>query len=80
MVPQFDTVAFTLKPGTISDVVETDFGYHIIKVIEKQPAGAVAFDVAKPQIQQYLENQGKQQQTETFVNSLKAKAKVEILI
>ena len=80
MVPQFDTVAFTLKPGSISDVVETDFGYHIIKVIEKQPAGAVAFDVAKPQIQQYLENQGKQQQTETFVNSLKAKAKVEILI
>jgi peptidyl-prolyl cis-trans isomerase C len=80
MVPQFDQVVFSQKPGTISNVVETDFGYHIIKVIEKQPPKAVPFEEAKPRIQMYLTDQAKQHETDTFVNGLKAKSKVEILI
>ena len=39
MVPAFDKVAFSLKPGQVSDVVQTQFGYHIIKVIDHK-AGA----------------------------------------
>jgi peptidyl-prolyl cis-trans isomerase C len=80
MVGPFNDVAFSQKPGTISDIVETDFGFHIIKVVEKQPAGVVKLQEAKPQIQQYLENQARQQQTQAFVESLRTKSKVEIFI
>jgi peptidyl-prolyl cis-trans isomerase C len=80
MVPQFNEVAFSLKPGAVSKVVETDFGYHIIKVIEKQPGRTVPLDEAKPRIEQYLEAQNREKQTASFVNGLRAKGKVEVFI
>jgi peptidyl-prolyl cis-trans isomerase C len=80
MVPQFDQVAFTLKPGQMSELVETQFGYHIIKVAEKQETRVVPLEEAKGQIEQYLTDQNRQAQTEAFVNTLKAKAKIEILM
>lgn len=80
MVGPFEQAAFSLKPGDVSDIVETPFGYHIIKVAEKQPARTVPIDEVKPQIQEFLQNQQRQQKTEEFINSLKTKGKVEILL
>jgi len=80
MVPPFEQAAFALKPGEMSELVESQFGYHIIKVAEKQAQRVVPLEEAKGQIEQYLGQQNRQAETQAFVNALKAKAKIEILM
>ena len=80
MVPAFDKAAFSMKPGQTSDLVETDFGVHIIRVADRQAARTIPLDEVRAQLQQYLEGQGRQQATQTFVDALKAKGKIEIFI
>jgi peptidyl-prolyl cis-trans isomerase C len=80
MVGPFNDVAFKLAPGSVSDLVETEFGFHIIKVAEKQTPRTVPLEEVRPQLEQYLERQNREQQTDAFVNGLKSKGKVDILI
>jgi peptidyl-prolyl cis-trans isomerase C len=79
MVPAFENAAFSLKPGELSDVVETQFGYHIIKVVEKQPARTVSFDEAKQKIQDFLKSQKIRKGINDYVEKLRKEGKVEIL-
>jgi len=49
-VPEFEKTAFSLQPGTISDLVKTQYGFHIIKVLEKETAHTKPFDEVKDSI------------------------------
>jgi peptidyl-prolyl cis-trans isomerase D len=54
MVPEFENVAFTLAPGQVSDLVKSQFGFHIIKVIDKRPGATTPLDQVRSQIQDQL--------------------------
>ncbi len=57
MVPEFDKAAFALKPGELSGIVTTQFGYHIIKVNEKENARVKPFEEAKADLAAEIKKQ-----------------------
>ena len=80
MVPEFDQAAFALKPGELSGVVATKFGYHIIKLEEKKDAGLVPELEAAPKIREYLTSQKTAAAVEQKLKALREKAKIEVVI
>lgn len=79
MVEPFAKVAFTQKPNTISEIVQTPYGYHIIMVTDRMKAGQEPFEKVKGEIMAYLENQAQVKVLENMIESLKKQAKIEYL-
>lgn len=79
MVEPFANAAFALAPNTISDVVETDYGYHIIMVTDRREAGTYSFEQSKKDIINYLEGQDKVDILKNKVASLRKEANIEYL-
>lgn len=77
MVEPFSKVAFSMKPNTISDIVQTPYGYHIILVKDRMKAGQEPFEKVKGEIVAYLENQEQVKVLEQLIDSLKKQAKIE---
>lgn len=75
MVPEFEAAAFSLKPGQISDLVKTTFGYHIIKVVDSQPETVRPVADVKPEIIEQLKWQKAQQQAEQIGKAMEAAIK-----
>ncbi len=80
MVKPFEEVAFSMKSNEVSQVVATQFGYHIIKQTGSKPATVTPLADEKEKIQQHLSSQKTQDAVGAYVEGLRKDAKIEILL
>ena len=78
MVPAFDQAVFSMKDGEVSDIIETQFGYHIIYRTDHEDAAPADFNEAHESIRDFLHHARRGEALSSYVNDLRAKAKVEI--
>ena len=75
MVPEFETAAFAMQPGQTSDLVRSQFGFHIIRMVEKKAGATRPLDEVRPQIQEQLSQQIADQQISDRARQLESRIK-----
>jgi peptidyl-prolyl cis-trans isomerase C len=80
MVKPFDEVAFKLAVNEVSDIVETQFGYHLIKVLDHKAAQMPPFEEVKDKTIQTLKNERIRKDVGDYIGKLRKDAKIEILV
>jgi peptidyl-prolyl cis-trans isomerase C len=77
MVPEFDKAAFDMKKGEVSDIVTTQFGYHIIYKADEKGGGAQTLVDVHDQIKDLLRHEARGRAVDAFVAELRDNAKIE---
>ncbi|MBN2260447.1 MAG: peptidylprolyl isomerase [Clostridiales bacterium] len=78
MVPEFENAAFSLNIGEVSGLVQTQFGYHIIKLTDKKEASESSFDEVKMRIEHDIITMKQSQAYQDTINGLRGKYEIEI--
>ncbi len=78
MIPEFEKVAFAMKEGETSGIVKTKFGFHVIKLTGKRPAGILPFAEVKEQLKTNLMPEKQQEVFKKVKEDLKKNAKLSI--
>ncbi|MDH5757532.1 MAG: peptidylprolyl isomerase [Nitrospinota bacterium] len=79
MVPEFGEKAFSMNPGELSDLVKTQFGYHIILVHEKKVAGKIPFEEVRDNIIQRLKTSKSNDAIFDYINALYVEMAVKVI-
>jgi peptidyl-prolyl cis-trans isomerase C len=77
MVKPFEEAAFSLKPNETSKIIETRFGYHLIKVDDKKPARKMTYAEVKDRLNDHLKKQKAQTEADDYIETLRRDAKIE---
>lgn len=80
MVPAFEKTAFELEPNTVSDVVQTDFGYHLIKVLDHRAAATLSFEEVRTKIATNLRNEKIQTELVEYLEKLRQSATIQSFV
>jgi len=80
MVKPFEEAAFSLKPDETSEIVETQFGYHLIKVNDKKPAKKMTYAEVKDRLNEHLKKQKTDSEASAYIETLRKDAKIEKFI
>jgi peptidyl-prolyl cis-trans isomerase C len=80
MVKPFEDAAYAMKPGDVSDIVATQFGYHLIQVTDKKPESTTTYEEAKAKIDNHLKQEKMMEGVNAYIQKLKADAKIQVLL
>jgi peptidyl-prolyl cis-trans isomerase C len=78
MPPQFDEVVFKLGVGQVSEVVSTDYGFHLFKVVDKKPGRKKELAEVRGEIEKKLLAEGREKAQKEYVKGLRAQAQVTV--
>ena len=77
MVPEFEKAAFELELGVVSEPVQTQFGYHLIKVESKSDANVMPFEAVKQEIMSRLTQEAQSNKLMSVIRELEGKYDVK---
>ncbi len=80
ILPELEQIAFNLKTGEVSPVIQTGYGFHILKALEAVPARKVSFEEAKPVIEERIREQKRSEKYKEWIKKLREDAYIEVKI